>query len=75
MLRMCRPIFGSGKDEVLDSWFCIYKGIKDIVSKGVYVEALIKNWHYFPKGVPGDLIDTNFEDNEVGDVLMIEART
>ena len=42
---------------------------------GVYVEALIKKWRYWPKGVPGDLIDTHFEDKESGDVEMIQART
>ena len=75
MSRMCRPIFGSGNAVVLDSGFCVAKGITEIESKGVYAGALIKKQSYWPKGVPGDLIDTHFEDKEVGDVGMIEART
>ena len=43
MLRMCRPIFGSGKAVVLGSVFCVAKVITDIKYKGFYVAALIKN--------------------------------
>ena len=35
---------------------------------------MIKKWYYWPKEVPGDLIDTHFEDNKVGGVVMIEER-
>ena len=59
---MCRPIFGSVKAVVLDSVFCVTKGITDLESKGVYAAALIKKRSYWPEGVPGDLIDTYFED-------------
>ena len=72
---MCRPIFGSGKDVVLYSGFCVAKGITDIEAKGVYAEALIKKRRYWEKGVPGDLVDTHFEDKEPGDVGMIKEIT
>ena len=75
MLRMCRPIFGSGKDVVLDSGFCVAKVIAELEAKGVYAAALIKKRHYGPKGVLGGLVDTHFEDKDVGCVGMIEART
>ena len=39
------------------------------------MEDLIKKRRCCPKIVPGDLIDTHFEDKGVGDVGMIEART
>ena len=68
MLRMCKPIFGSRKAVVLDSGFCVAKGITDLEAKVVYAAYLIKKWCYCPKGFPGDLIDTQFEDKEVGDV-------
>ena len=71
MLRMCRPIFGSGKAVILASGFCVAKGVTDFEAKCVYVAALIKKWHYWMKGVPGDFIDTHFEDKDVGDVGMI----
>ena len=75
MSRMCRPIFGSGNAVVLDSGFCVAKGITEIKSKGVYVAALIKKWCYYPRLVPSDLIDTRFEDEEVCGVGMIEKIT
>ena len=62
MLRMCRPICVSGKYVVLDSVFYVAKVITEIKAKGVYVEALTKKRHYWPKVVPGDFIDTPFED-------------
>ena len=75
MLRMCRPIFGSGKAVVLDSVFCVAKGITELKDKVVYVGALIKKRHYWPKWVPGELSDTNIEDKEVVDVRIFGART
>ena len=42
MLRMCKPIFGSGKAVLLDSGFCVNKYIKNIKTIGIYVISLIK---------------------------------
>ena len=60
MLRICRPIFGSGKAVGLGSGFFVTKGITYIEAKGVYAESLIKKWHYWYKLVPDELIDTYF---------------
>ena len=57
---MCRPIFGSGKTVVLDSGFCVTKGITELESKSFNDIALIKKQRCCPKVVPGDLIDTHF---------------
>ena len=75
MLRVCRHIFVSGKDVVLDSEFFVSKFITQLEAKGVYVVDMIKQRRYWPKVVTVDLIDTNFEDNQVGGVVIIEART
>ena len=75
MLRMCKPIFGIGKAVVLNSGFCVSKGITELEAKGVYSRALIKKRHYWPKGVPRDLIDNHFKDKEISDFGMPEART
>ena len=75
MLRMCRPIFVSGKAVVLDSVLCVPKGITEIEAKGVFAADLINKQSYWPKVVPGDLIDTQFLDKEVCDVGNIKART
>ena len=71
MLRICRPIFGSGKAVVLDNGFCVPKSITYLKAKGAYAADLINNRCYCPEGVPVDLIDTHFEDKEVGYVGMI----
>ena len=42
MLRMCKPILITGKAVVLGSEFSVAKGIKQLKSKCLYVEALIK---------------------------------
>ena len=42
MLRVYRPIFGSGKDFVLDSGFCVAKSITELKAKGVYTADLTK---------------------------------
>ena len=55
-------MFGLGKDVVLYSGFFATKGISELKDKCVYAINMIKKCYYWPKRVPGDLIDTQFED-------------
>ena len=75
MLRVCRPIFVTGKSVVLDSEFCGDKGIKNIESKGVYAEDLTKKRCYWLEVVPGEIIDANFQDQDFRDVGIIKTIT
>ena len=75
MLRMCEPIFSTGKCALLDSAFCVSKGITSLLEFGVYAAALIKKCKYWPKGVPGYAIDQYFSDKDVPYVGMLEAIT
>ena len=75
MLMISRPVFGSGKAVVLNSGFCVTKFITELKSKVFYVASQTKKRSCWSNGVPGDPIYTHFEDKEVGDVVMIEART
>ena len=75
MLRMYEPIFSTGKCVVLESGFCVSKGITALLEFGVYAAALIKKRKYWPKGVPGDAIDEYFVDKDVTHVDMLEAIT
>ena len=43
MLRICESIFSTCKCVVLDSGFCVSKGITALLEFGVYAAALIKN--------------------------------
>ena len=61
-IRVCIPIFGSGKFVVSDSVVFVARGITEFEAKGIYVADLIKKRRYWPKVLPGDLIDTHFED-------------
>ena len=58
---------------MMNSIFCVANGIVALSKKGVYVGSLIKKRCYWPKSVPGDLIDRNFADKEVGGVDMLDA--
>ena len=75
MLRMCEPIFSTGNCVVLDSGFCVSKGITALLEFGVYAAALTKKQKYWPKGVPGDAIDEYFADKDFTHVDMLEAIT
>ena len=72
---MCEPIFSTGKCVMLDSGFCVSKGITALLEFGVYAAALIKKRKYWPKGVRGDAIDEYFAEKDVTHVDMLEAIT
>ena len=75
MLQMFEPIFSTGKFVVLDSGFCVSKGITYLLEFGFYAAALIKKRKYWPKGVPGDAIDEYFVYKDVTHVDMLEEIT
>ena len=41
----------------------------------MYASALIKKQRYWSKLVTGELIDTHFEDKDIGDIGMLETIT
>ena len=67
LLRLCSTIKSAGKVLVLDSGFCVLEALVALKKIGVYAGALIKKSCYWPKYVPGALIDTHFDDKQVGD--------
>ena len=73
MILMCEPIFSTGKCVLLDSCFCVSKGITSLLDFGVYAAALINKRKYWPKGVSVDAIDEYFADKDVTHVDMLEA--
>ena len=75
MLQMCEPVFSTGKCVVIDSGFCVSKGITALLGFGVYAAALIKKRKDWPTGVLGDAIDEYFSDKDVTHVDMLEAIT
>ena len=75
MLRMCKPIFGSGKSVIFGSVFFVAKGVVEFETRGVYEGAFIKKRRYWPNNVPGNDIDKKFEGKEVGEADCLETNT
>ena len=72
---MFQPIFSIGKWVVLDSGFCVPKGITDLLKFDIYTDEIIKKRRYWPKGVPGYAIYQYFADKDVTYVDMLETIT
>ena len=73
MIQMCEPILVTGKSIVLESEFCVAKGIMALEESVVYDGALIKKHIYWPKGVSCDGIKHNLHNRYLSDVDMLEA--
>ena len=75
LLRMLQSYFGTGRYIVLDSGFCVLKGIVELKRHGLFGCALIKKRRFWPAKVPGDAIDDFFrtEGVEVGDCHAISG--
>ena len=67
LLHMLSPIYHKGFIVILDSGFCVLKGIIELRKKGVFASALIKNRRYWPKYIKDDAIKAHFENKNVGD--------
>ena len=67
LLHSLVPIFHLGFVIILDSRFCVLKGIIKLRKKGVFVSGLIKKRSYWPRYIRGDEIKDHFADKEVGD--------
>ena len=68
MMRICKPIYHSGRVVVMDSGFCVLEGISRLRQKGVFGQAIIKKRRCWPKHIDGDAVTMRFVDKEVGDV-------
>ncbi|KAL7471152.1 hypothetical protein ACHAXS_011440 [Conticribra weissflogii] len=67
MLYMTKPIHNTGKIVTMDSGFCVAAGILALHDVGVYGQSLIKkHGRFWPKHVPGQLIDNHMKDKEIG---------
>ena len=73
LMRVLRPYFYTGRYVVLDSGFCVLKAICDLQKVGVYSCALIKKRKFWPKGVPGEAMQSHFDGMNVGDCDAIQG--
>ncbi len=73
LLRMLKKYFSTGRYVILDSGFCVLKGIVELKKEGIYAGALIKKRRYWPSLVPGEEIDSHFESKNVGETDVISG--
>ena len=67
LLRLCKPLYTTGKVVILDSGFCVLKAMIKLRMKGVFAAAVIKKRRYWPRYIKGDAINEHMEDLEVGE--------
>ena len=67
LLHVLEPIFGKGNMVVLDSGFCVLKGIMELKKHGIYTSTLLKKLKYWPKYIKGKAIKQHFEGKQEGD--------
>ena len=67
LLRVLEPIFAKRMVVILDSGFCVLRGIIELKKRGVYASALIKKRKYWPKHIKGAEIKAHFDGKDVGD--------
>lgn len=66
LLHLTKNIWSTGKVIILDSGFCVLRGIIELYKKGVFASAMIKKRRYWPKDVPGGEIIRTFENFPIG---------
>jgi hypothetical protein len=73
LLRLCKHMYCTGKVVILDSGFCVLQGIIELKKVGVFASALIKKRRYWPKYIPGDVIDQKLKEVEVGTTTSLKG--
>lgn len=66
LMRLCSTLYNTGKVVILDSGFCVLRGLIELRKVGVFASAVIKKRRYWPKDVPGDVIDERVKDKGLG---------
>jgi hypothetical protein len=66
LLRLSENLWHSGKIVVLDSGFCVLRGLIELRKKGVFAAAIVKKRRYWPKFIAGDDIKRHFDEGKFG---------
>ena len=72
-LSMMKSYFSNGRYVILDSGFCVLKGLIRLRKKGFSPCAVIKKRRYCPAMVPGKDIEDPFREVEVGETDAIQG--
>ncbi len=71
LLWMLKKHFSTGRYVILDSGFCVLKGIIELKKEGIFAGALIKKHCEWPSLVPGESIDLYFQSKDIGDMDIL----
>ena len=73
LLRMIKSYFDTGRYVIIDSGFCVLKGLIQLRKKGVFSCYFIKKRIYWPETVPGKEMEDHFLEVEVGETDSIQS--
>ena len=71
--HMVKSYFSTGRYVLLDSGFCVLKGLTQLRKKGIFDCAVIKKRRYQTYIVPGKDMEDHFGEVEVGDTDDIQG--
>ena len=60
VLQLTRALWSTGKAVIINSGFCVLKGLLEIRKRGGLWNCIDKNMRYWPRGVYGDAINNYF---------------
>ena len=73
LLRMMKSYFSTGRYLILDSCFCVLKGLIQLSKKGFFFCAIINNRRYWPAMVPDKDMEDHFWGVEVEETDSIQG--
>ena len=73
LLRTMKIYFATGRYIILDSGFCVMKGLIQLRNKGIFSCAVIKKRIYWPYMVTCKEMEDNFVEVEVGEKYAIHG--
>jgi hypothetical protein len=74
LMRMLQSYFATGRYVILDSGFCVLKGLVALKKAGLYACAVIKKRRFWPYLVPGEAMDRWFDEREMGESAGISGK-
>ena len=74
MMRLCKPLFGSGSIVIHDAGFCSIPALSQLKKRQVFASCLIKKENYWPKFTKGGENETHMAERPVGDIDARQAQ-
>ena len=70
---MMKIYFSTGRYLIIDSGFCVLKGLIGLIKKGLFAFFVIKKRRYWPSVVPSKYMEDHLGEVEVGDTYAIQG--